>query len=297
MISLYLILLILLAPAWLYAADIFVHSSCTGNPTTGYDPGTGSLNGGSYDCYSTVDGGDNAASAGDTVHVQVGTYNESVTISSSGSAGGGYITLRQYDNDAAIITNGSPAIFGRDISYYKVIGLEITNNGTGGGIQFSGTGSHLEIRNNNIHDSQTGVVGHSILITATDENWGNVNWAQNTIQHVIIDGNTITNVDNGTDPSFNEALTIAFDVKYFQITNNTLNGFSHIGINHIGKTDAFFETYACGCGNGTSGDSIPRLSRSCRLCCKKVSKRSLIILLPEIAWDRARTKATSSWVS
>ena len=44
--------------------------------------------------YSSVQAGLNAASAGDTVLVEAGVYGEAVTFGKSGSAAGGFITLR-----------------------------------------------------------------------------------------------------------------------------------------------------------------------------------------------------------
>ena len=198
------------------------------------NPGTQSLP------WRNIDYAVDHVSAGGTIQVRGGTYNERVTIGVSGTAGN-YITLQSYSGeqaklDGAGLGNGT-MLYGINISFFKVIGLEIQNH-TGGGIAFRGDGSNIEIRNNLIHDQTfSSSVGHVIIVNATDPvQYGTPQYVAHAITDVIIDGNIIgPNVDTGTPTTYNECLTIAFNVDRVKITNNVLDDCSHIGIDTIGK--------------------------------------------------------------
>jgi hypothetical protein len=217
----------------IYAADYYVAANGSNtNPGTATQP------------WRNVDYAVDNASPGDTIFVRGGTYNERVTISVSGTAGE-YITLRGYSGETPILDgtglgNGT-MIYGENISYFKIIGFEIRNH-TGAGIAFQKDGTHIEIRDNRIHSqSFSSGDGHAILISAVDPSaWKTANYTNHTITDVIVDGNTIgPNVFTGEGSIYNEALTIAFNVKRFQITNNTIDDVSHIGTSLIGKTNPF----------------------------------------------------------
>ena len=118
--------------------------------TTGSDANSGT----EAEPWLTIDFAVDNATAGSTILVRGGTYNERVTIGVSGTVGN-YITLRNFPGETSILDgtglgNGR-MIYGTSISYYKIIGLEIKNH-TGAGIMFHHDGSHIEIRDNNIHD-------------------------------------------------------------------------------------------------------------------------------------------------
>lgn len=97
--------------------------------------------------YSTIQLAHNAASAGDTVRVSAGTYNERVAMTCDGTEG----------NFINFIAEGTVIMRGFDLtssSYVRIIGFEITHNSTtySRAIVFNGTCSNVEILNNNIHD-------------------------------------------------------------------------------------------------------------------------------------------------
>jgi len=52
---------------------------------------------------------------------------------------------------------------------------------------------------------------------------------------LLLMGNTIHDVVTGTGNVFDEALTVAWSVDTFQITNNTLYNIAYIGIDMIGN--------------------------------------------------------------
>jgi len=201
--------------------------------TSGSNSNDGSIN----SPWLTIDYAVDNASPGETIYVRVGTYNERVTISTSGTAGN-YITLRNYPGEYPVLDGSGlgrgTMIRAANVSYFKIINLELTAY-VGAGIGIYGAGSHIEVRDNYIHDAtiDTALLGDSwaIIVAATQ---GGV---FGTMTDVIVDGNTIERVVTGVEDAYNETLTIAWDVQRFQITNNTLNNTSHIGTSLIGKTN------------------------------------------------------------
>ena len=173
----------------------------------------------------------NAAAAGDTINVLSGTYFEKVTVPHSGSAGGGSITLQAGVGQSPILDGtgvaGSNMVLIDTQSYVKVIGFEIRNNlgvSDGSGVRVLGSGSNIEIRNNDIHDMR-GRNAMGITVYAT---------AATPISNLIIDGNHI----HDCEPANSEALTLNGNVTDFQVTNNLVRDVNNIGIDFIGgETD------------------------------------------------------------
>lgn len=178
-----------------------------------------------------------AAVAGDTIQVKAGTYNERIVLRNSGNATQGFINLQNFSGDKPVLDgrglgNGD-MVFGQNVSYVKIQGFHIKGH-IGAGIVFYGAGSHIEIRNNEISDQKhLRVHGHAILISA--QSWPGP--VYHTITDVIIDGNYIHDVSTGDQQSgtWNEALTLAFDVRKFQITNNVIDNTNFAAIDLIGK--------------------------------------------------------------
>lgn len=175
---------------------------------------------------------------GDTVYVRGGVYKERIRLSKSGNATEGYVTLRNYQGEVPILNGaGLPAaemILGTNIKYCKIQGFRITEN-AGAGIVFYGASDHIEIRNNEIsHQSGS---GHAILVSTLV--WPN----QLAARDIIVDGNYLHDLVTGVDTAYNEALTLAFDIERFQITNNIIERTSYIGIDMIGKSATFMDGY------------------------------------------------------
>src|SRR6185369_17596052 len=145
------------------------------------------------------------AVAGDTilVHEKLGPYFERLQFPRSGSAGGGFITLQAAPGETPILdgtgVSGDQSMILMDAkSWLKVVGFEIQNNlgvTDGSGIRILGAGSHLELRDNRIHDMR-GQNAMGITVYAT---------APQPISDLVIDGNE--NYD--CEPATSEALTLA----------------------------------------------------------------------------------------
>jgi len=182
---------------------------------------------------ASIQAGLNLAQAGDTVQVRQGgaPYAEKVTFPGSGDAVNGFITLRAVSGDSPVIDGtgvpGENLVLIENRSYVKVIGFELRNNlgvNDGSGVRVLGAGSHIEIRDNRIHD----IRGHDAMgITV----YGT---AATPISDLVIDGNEIYECD----PYRSEALTLNGNVTDFAVTNNLVRDVNNIGIDFIGgETD------------------------------------------------------------
>src|SRR5262249_24234525 len=157
--------------------------------------------------YSVADsGGDftviqdalDVAQAGDTVrvHEKPTPYFERLVFPRSGNAGSGHITLEaapgeQLVLDGTRVPGEQVMILIDSKSYLKVIGFEIQNNlgvADGSGIRILGSGSHLEIRDNRIHDMR-GQNAMGITVYATEAT---------AISDLVIDGNEVYDCEPAT---------------------------------------------------------------------------------------------------
>ena len=183
--------------------------------------------------FTSIQAALDVAVAGDTVQVkQKGTpYFEKLVFPRSGDAGSGYIALAAFPGDAPVLdgtgVGGDNMILIDSKSYLKVTGLEVRNNTgitDGSGVRILGTGSHLEIRDNDIHDMRgTNAMGVTVYATESQP-----------ISDLVIDGNTI----HDCEPAPSEALTLNGNVTAFAVTNNVIRDVNNIGIDMIGgETD------------------------------------------------------------
>ncbi len=183
--------------------------------------------------FTSVQAALDVAVAGDTVTVRSKPtpYVEKVTFPRSGSAGAGYITLRAFPGEEPVLDGtgvpGDNMVLIDHRSYVKVIGLELRNNlgvTDGSGVRVLGAGSHVEIRQNRIHDMR-GQNAMGITVYGTDPT---------AISDLIIDGNEISDCE----PAPSEALTLNGNVTDFAVTNNIVRDVDNIGIDFIGgETD------------------------------------------------------------
>jgi cysteine-rich repeat protein len=183
--------------------------------------------------FTTIQAALDTATAGDTVQVQekATPYFEKLTFPASGSAGGGYITLEASAGHAPVLdgsgVTGANMVLIDSRSYVKLVGFEIRNHlgvNDGSGVRIIGSGSHIEIRNNRIHDVR-GDDAMGITVYGTEAT---------PISDLIIDGNEI----HDCEPARSEALTLNGNVSDFAVTNNIVRDVNNIGIDFIGgETD------------------------------------------------------------
>jgi hypothetical protein len=185
----------------------------------------------------TIQHAANSVTAGATVDVETGTYNESVTFPASGTATN-YITFQNYPGQTAVIDGTGLSVSGTqglinivNQSYITVSGFEIRNYTTSkaaltpAGIWVTGSGSGVQLLNNLVHN-----------ITTTSEKNGNafgiaVYGTSNTpITNLTISGNQVYDLKTGQS----ESLNVDGNITYFSITNNIVHDNDNIGIDAIG---------------------------------------------------------------
>jgi len=210
----------------------------------------------------------NAAKAGDTVRVTVGTYTEKVLIANRSGAAGAFIILKA--DPGAIISGVGLKLTGREgvvtvrnSSYVRVEGFDITGLSATGdktpvGILVDGGGSNLEILNNKIHDIKNNdkcadpcsVGAHGLAVFGTSSKG---------LTDILVQGNEV--YDNVLQSS--EALVINGNVDRFEVLNNYVHDNNNIGFDFIG-----YEKECAGCGendrarNGLVRNNIARNNSS-----------------------------------
>ncbi|MBI5215293.1 MAG: hypothetical protein HY960_06030 [Ignavibacteriae bacterium] len=195
--------------------------SPTGNDT---NPGT------ELQPWKTLQQAFNASTAGSTVFIKGGIYNEKCTLNVSGNSVDGFIAFRPFEDDTVIMDGtgktGDQIILIEEKSYVKIIGLEIRNNlnqAFGSGIWVKGGGSHIELRNNTIHDMRRAGAGDCMAISI----YGTSNTS---LSNIVVDSNIIYDCE----PGHSEALTLNGNVDTFWVTNNLVHDVNNIGIDMIG---------------------------------------------------------------
>jgi parallel beta-helix repeat protein len=176
--------------------------------------------------WRTVQHGCDLMKPGDVLNVLPGEYTEKLTLRNSGNEEGGYLTVKA--KPGAVISGkgikGSHLIYLKNQSYIKIIGFELRDNThvrDGSGIRIEGHGSHIELRNNRIHEIR-GKDAMGITVYGTDKNLP--------VDKIVIDGNEIFDCE----PAKSEALTLNGNVSNFAITNNSVHDVNNIGIDMIG---------------------------------------------------------------
>ena len=195
--------------------------------------------------WKTIQHAADTAHAGSTVYARAGTYEELVRINVSGNPNDGFITFRSYPGEIAVLdaTRFTPedrqgVLTIQNQSYVRIEGFEIRNFRTAEhrlapmGINVIGSGSHIELLNNNVHDIQqtfpgrdrpgSGGNGFGIAVYGTN--------ATTPITELIIDGNEVHHLKTGSS----ESLVVNGNVTNFRITHNTVHDNNNIGIDVIG---------------------------------------------------------------
>lgn len=183
--------------------------------------------------FSTIQAALDVAVGGDTIEVRekATPYFEKIVFPTSGSAGAGYVSLEAAAGESPVIdgtgVSGADMVRIEDRSYVRLVGFEIRNNlgvNDGSGVRILGAGSHIEIRDNEIHEIR-GQHAMGITVYGTE---------LQPISDLIIDGNVI----HDCEPAQSEALTLNGNVTDFEVTNNVVRDVNSIGIDFIGgETD------------------------------------------------------------
>src|SRR5580658_2329049 len=186
----------------------------------------------------TIQRAANSVSAGATVYVLAGVYNESVNFPSSGTSSAP-ITFQSYPGQTAVIdgtgvpVNGTQGLINivGDRSYITIKGFEIRHYTTTSednvptGVWITGSGTGVQILNNRVHD-----------ITTKAEANGNAfgisvyGTSKTPITQLVISGNEVYDLRTGESESVN----VDGNVTYFKITNNLIHDNDNIGIDAIG---------------------------------------------------------------
>ncbi len=182
--------------------------------------------------YASIQAALDVAGPGDRVEVAAGVYSEKLVLPSSGSQAGGWIELTAATPGVRPVLDGV-GVAGCDMilvpsrSWVRVEGFEIRNNlgvSDCSGIRITGSGSHIELFDNVIHDIR-GNHAMGITVYATEAT---------PISELVIDGNEIYDCE----PANSEALTLNGNVDGFAVTNNIVRDVNNIGIDFIGgETD------------------------------------------------------------
>ncbi len=199
--------------------------------------GGSNSNSGSFTApWLTIQHAASSVSAGATVYVEAGVYNESVSFPASGTSSN-YITFASYPGQTAIIDGTGLSVTGTqglinivNQSYITINGFEIRNYTTSSsaptpaGIWVTGSGTGVQLLNNLVHN-----------ITTTSEKNGNAfgiavyGTSSTPITNLTISGNQVYNLKTGQSESVN----VDGNVTYFTITNNLVQDNHNIGIDSI----------------------------------------------------------------
>jgi hypothetical protein len=187
----------------------------------------------------------NEALPGSTVYVHSGVYNEVVKINSSGSEDKGYITITNYPGENPVLDGSGLRVPADDYSgmffidsksYIKISGFEIRNYKSDSpvavpiGIHIHGSSSNIEIKNNKIHNIETGINGARVCDAHGIAVYGSSSVSS---KNITIEGNEIYDCKLGSS----ESLTINGNVEDFKVINNYVHNNDNIGIAIIGWED------------------------------------------------------------
>jgi len=198
------------------------------------DTGNGSYN----QPWLTIQNGMDQLSAGDTLNIMAGTYNEKLFVEVSGT-NENKIVIRNNSNDTVIISGADIVDSEAVIEIYNqsnitIEGLFITNNEMpdSKGILIEAKCNNITIRNNKIYNINFSNNASDVVTEETNAQplivFGTE--SQDPVMNLIIEGNKIYDCRTG----YSEALAVNGNVDGFEIINNTVHDITNIGIDIIG---------------------------------------------------------------
>lgn len=168
--------------------------------------------------WRTIQEAANSMSAGDTVEIRAGTYNERVLISRSGNATEGYIVYKNYTGETPIIdgtgieiTPSAGLINMLNVSYIKIVGLKVTNSDDAG--IYVRRAQYIVVQDNITQNTVSSGVGI----------WNSDN--------ILVDSNTVVDARNvdisqgGHEESISISSTKNFEVRNNDVSLRTNSGF------------------------------------------------------------------------
>lgn len=189
--------------------------------------------------------------AGATINVETGIYNELVTVTHSGSAAEGFITVTAapgaspiVDGTGLPIPNGENGLFTLDsVSFVRIIGFMIRNYRSDSaaldpiGVYVIGAGSNIEILNNHVEGIVT--TGKTSAFDALGIAVYGTSAPVGLTEVILVD-----NELDGLVTGFSELLAITGNVQYWQVTGNLIHDNDNIGIDiagyeHVAPEPAF----------------------------------------------------------
>ena len=220
----------------------------------------------------TIQHAANVVSAGATVYVFGGVYNESVNFPRSGAASA-RLTFRSYPGQTAVIDGtgvscctSNPPSSGNNTqglinivnqNYITIQGFEIRDFTTSNaayvpaGVWMTGSGTGVHILSNVVHNittkSEANGNGFGIAAYGT---------SKTPIKQLVISGNEVYDLRTGSSESVN----VDGNVTYFAITNNLVHDNDNIGIDVIGYEDVGPVGYDEAMYGEISGNTIYNIS-------------------------------------
>lgn len=204
--------------------------------TTGNDSNNGSI----YTPWQTIQHAANAVTAGDTVYVRQGTYNEIVTMKASGTASQPILfssypgELATVDGTGLAVPSGQWGLFTlQNVNYITIQGFEIRNYSTSKaadvpiGIYVFGADDGIQLLNNHIHNIATtasGCKANALGVAIYGSS------APASIDNLVFSGNEVDDLTTGCS----ESVTLNGNVENFTVTNNLIHDNNNIGIDFIG---------------------------------------------------------------
>ncbi len=197
--------------------------------TTGNNSNNGSLS----SPWATIQHGVNQLTAGDTLNIRTGTYEEKIDIDVSGTLSA-YITIRNYQNEGVILDainfSNDLAIIWTDNAYLRIEGLHLTNNifNNCAGLIIQDVAHHIDFINNKISNIKFSADPNAPVNTNTNAVPLNIyaDNAQDSIHHINIKGNEVYNNQTG----FSENIAAGGNFTNFLIEDNIVHDNTNIGI-------------------------------------------------------------------